>query len=142
MGFVKTPEQVAEIEGLLAETRYIVDQVAIGFETTEEFVRAVLPPPLTPTERPSGMACVTRGQSTFCGEYDLAWVGINAQHGDLFGVYTLAMIVAGDMGELPITAGRETWGEVKKQGRMGYSRDSDHVRGFAERHGVRLIEIE
>jgi acetoacetate decarboxylase len=142
MGFVKTPEEVAEIAGLLAETRYVVDQVAIGFETTEEFVRAVLPPVLSPIEKPAGMACVTRGQSSFCGEYDLAWVGLYAAYGDLVGVYTLSMIVAGDLGEVPITAGRDTWGEVKKQGKIGYSRDTDYVRGFAERHGVRLIEIE
>lgn len=142
MGFVKTQEQVAEIEGLLEATRYVVDQVAIGFETTEEFVRSVLPPVLEPAERPGGMVCVTRGQSSFCGEYDLAWVGINARYGDTVGVYTLSMIVNGDMGELPITGGREIWGEVKKQGRIGYSRDSDHVRGFVERHGVRIIELE
>jgi acetoacetate decarboxylase len=142
MSFVKTADEVAEIQRLLTATRYVVDQLVIGFRTTEEFVREVLPPCLGPAEKPSGMAAICRGQSSFCGEYDLAWVGLNARYGEIEGIYTLSMLVSGDSGDMPVILGREVWGEVKKHARLGYSHDGPRVRGYAERHGVRVVEIE
>ena len=44
MGFVKTPEEVKEIQALLSKGRFTVESVSIEFETTFEFLRKVLPP--------------------------------------------------------------------------------------------------
>jgi acetoacetate decarboxylase len=64
---------------------------------------------------------------------------INARYGDAVGTYFLTLVVSGDM---PVTLGRELWGEPKKPGTAQLFRDGNALYGYGERHGTRIIEIE
>lgn len=138
MGYVKTKAEVAEIQRMMTHARYVCDGVTVAFETTPAFVEYILPPCLQPTPQPTGFVNVSRWQSVHSGEFDLAWVGIMAQFGNIEGAYTIAMLLNGDT---PISIGRERWGEVKKRAELGYFHDGPHLYGFGARNGVRLIEV-
>ena len=139
MGYVKTREEVARIQELLTVGHFQIEGLAIEFETTPEFVREVLPPCFAAVETPRALARVSRWQSHLCGEFDSAIVGLIARYGDLEGFYTLLMVVRGDM---PVTIGRELWGEVKKTGSARLYGHGAAMYGYAERNGTRLVEIE
>ncbi len=139
MGFVKTADEVTALEEFYRNPRWLLDGIQVQFETTEEFVRSVLPPCLEPTPAPGGVVSMGRWQSACCGEFETACVFVNAVHEGDVGVYTLTMIVTGDT---PVTWGREVWGEVKKTGQIGYYPSDTHFYGYAERNGTRLIQID
>ncbi len=138
MAFVKTPQECAAIQRLFARPRWLLDGVRVRFATSADFIDYVLPPCLQPTNDPSAIVSVGRWQSACCGEFDTASVYVTCTDGMDVGLYNVAMIVTGDT---PVTWGREVWGEVKKRGDIGYYRGPSSVHAFAERNGVRLIEI-
>ncbi|UNB52930.1 acetoacetate decarboxylase family protein [Mycolicibacterium sp. YH-1] len=109
------------------------------FSTTSDFVASVLPPTLTPTRDPIGFAAVSRWQGLGGGAMDIGAVCLAVMYGDIPGWYTLSLIVNSDMG---VAWGREMWGECKKLGNVDYRRDGRWFTGYAQRHGVRIIEIE
>jgi hypothetical protein len=139
MGYVKTPDELAQMQGVYKIARFQIDGLSIEFETTPEFVREVLPPCFGPLETPKALARVSRWQSALCGEFDTAIVGLMARYGDIEGFYTLLMVVTGDM---PVTLGREMWGEVKKTGSAFLYTYRGSMYGYCERNGTRLVEIE
>jgi acetoacetate decarboxylase len=139
MGFVKTPEEVKEIQQLLAEGRFTTEGVTVEFETTREFVRSVLAPCFEPTDKPIAYANVSRWQSNVCGEFDCAIVFLQCRYKDYQGTTMLSIIISGDM---PVSIGREMWGEPKKTGTAQLFVDGHEVYGYAERNGARLIEID
>jgi acetoacetate decarboxylase len=138
MGYVKSAEEVEEIQRHISPSTYVGDQLSVEFETTAEFVKYILPPCLDPPERPTGLVNVSRWQSTVAGEFDVAWVGVMARYGEIEGTYTVEMLLSGDT---PVSIGRERLGEVKKRGEMGYFHDGPYIYGFGARHGVRVIEV-
>jgi acetoacetate decarboxylase len=74
-----------------------------------------------------------------CGEFDCGMVWVAARYGDLEGFYCPLMIVSGDM---PVTIGRELWGEPKKLGSSQFYRDGDDIYAYGERNGTRLAQID
>jgi acetoacetate decarboxylase len=138
MGYVKTAEEVSDIQQLLSSARFLADAVTVEFETTTEFVEYLLPPCLEPAAEPLGFVNVSRWQSAYCGEFDAAWVGVKARFEDIEGSYTIELMIDRDTA---IATGREQWGEVKKRADMGYYHDGPYIYGYAERYGVRLIEV-
>ena len=78
-------------------------------------------------------------QSRVCGEFESAALMVYARYGDVVGTYFLTLVVSGDM---PVTFGRELWGEPKKLGSSRLYRDGDTMYGYGERNGTRLIAIE
>lgn len=139
MAYVKTPAEIAAMRPMFAKPKFLLDGLRIEFETSMDFIKSVLPPCLEAPAKPVALASVGRWQSWACGEFDTACIYVGARHKDIEGFYNLTMLVSGDM---PITWGREVWGEGKKQATMGYHRDGGDFYGFGERNGVRLIEIE
>ncbi|MDE1166166.1 MAG: acetoacetate decarboxylase family protein [Pseudomonas sp.] len=139
MGFVKTPEELQDIQRILAEGRCTIEAVSIEFETTFEFLRAVLPPCFDLPEQPIAIASVSRWQSELCGEFDCGIISLKCRYQELEGTTMLVLIVSGDM---PVTIGREMWGEAKKTGSAQVYLDGHQAYGFCERNGARLIEIE
>jgi acetoacetate decarboxylase len=139
MGYVKTPQEVARTQGLLsAGSRFQVESLSLEFETTAEFVREVLPPCFAPVETPRALARVSCWRSDQ-EDFDSAIVGLIARYGELEGFYTLLMVLNGDM---PVTRGRELWGEVKKTGSARLYHLGGAMYGYGERNGTRLVEIE
>ncbi|MCY1273687.1 Acetoacetate decarboxylase (ADC) [compost metagenome] len=138
MGFVKTAEEVKEIQKLLADGRFTTEGVTVEFETTPEFVRSVLAPCFEPAETPTAYANISRWQSAMCGEFECAIVFLRCRYKEHEGTTMLWILVSGDM---PVTIGREMWGEPKKTGNAQVYMDGHEFYGFAERNGTRLIEI-
>ena len=139
MSFVKTKEELQEIQRILSEGRCTIEAVSIEFETTFEFLRSVLPPCFDLPETPTAIASISRWQSELCGEFDCGIISLKCRYKELEGTTMLVLIVSGDM---PVTIGREMWGEAKKTGIAQVYMDGHEAYGFCERNGVRLIEIE
>lgn len=139
MGFVKTAAEVSEIEQLFNKGQFTTESVTIEFETTAEFLREVLPPCFDMPDTPLCYANVSHWQSALCGEFDCGIIYLSCKHKGEAGTTMLTLFVSGDM---PVTIGREMWGEGKKTGIARFYRDGDEVYGYCERNGVRLIEID
>lgn len=138
MGYVRTPEEIDRIQELTRRSRFTLEGISIEFETTDEFVRSVLPPCLEP-DGARGLVTVSRWQSAVCGEFESTAVMVNARWDKYVGTYFLNLIVSGDM---PITLGRQLWGEPKKRGDSQLYRDGDNVYGYCERNGTRIVQID
>lgn len=138
MAYVRTAEEIDRIQALVRTARFALEGVSIEFETTKEFARSVLPPCLEPVEA-RGVITVSRWQAGVCGEFESTAVMLNAKWREYVGTYFLTLIVSGDM---PVTIGRELWGEPKKLGDSHLYRDGDDVYAYGERHGVRVVEID
>lgn len=139
MGFVKTPQELEEIQGILSRGQCTIEGISIEFETTFEFLRSVLPPCFDLPEKPIAIASVSRWQSELCGEFDCGIISLKCRYKELEGTTMLLLIVSGDM---PVTIGREMWGEAKKTGTALVYMDGHEGYAYSERNGVRLIEIE
>ncbi len=139
VSFVKTKEEIERIRKIIYPTHFQYEALVVAFEIPEDFLTSILPPCFEPS-RTSRIAKVqvSRWQSLRSG-FDCAVVDLPARHGDFEGWYHLTHLISGDM---PITVGREMWGEAKKRGEMSLTVDGNKAYGYGERNGVRLIEIE
>src|SRR5690348_12484500 len=113
MPFVATKDQVEAFQAFSHRPGFSQEAVSVNFVTTEEFVRSVLPPGLEPADRPVGSVSISTWESKLCGEFECTMVSLQAKHKGVEGKYILTLVVSGDM---PVTWGREVWGEVKKTG--------------------------
>lgn len=139
MSFIRTAQEIAEIEELFAKGLFTVEGLSIEFTTTREFMRKVLPPCFELADEPLAYANVSRWQSALCGEFDCGVIFLTCRYKEHVGTTMLALYVSGDM---PVTIGREMWGEGKKTGTAQLYVDGHQAYGYTERNGVRLIEIE
>jgi acetoacetate decarboxylase len=144
MGFVKTPAEIAAIKERLADVRYVAESLSIGFRTTPEFAREVLPPCLEPLADASGMVTVAQSQSVHVGEHTAAAVYLGAQFEGIVGWYALSLLISTEINQLH---GRERWGMAKKRldaGELYRDGGGDHMAmfGYATRVGTRVIEID
>jgi acetoacetate decarboxylase len=139
MGWVKTPEEVARIQRVLAAPRFTdAERLQVDFLTTPEFVRSVLPPGLEPAAEPIASASVGVFRSNCVGNFSGGSIALMARHGAVEAAYVLCMYMTTDHA---IVFGRDLFGEPKKQAKIELHRHGDHARGSVERHGVRLIDI-
>jgi acetoacetate decarboxylase len=140
MGFVKQSEEITRIEHALSHPRFVGGQMlSVEFTTDESFIEAVLPPPLEPTDTPTVRAMVGRWQSNCVADFAGGSIYVSAQHEGVVGEYVLAMYMDGDV---PTIYGRDLFGEPKKIARSALLRRGDNFRGWVERNGVRIIEIQ
>src|SRR3989304_4888637 len=145
MSYVWSQEQVDRYFGYYRDITDHHEFASVSYDTTEEFVRSVLPPCLEPAARPT----VSVGVSAFMefvggapnrpGRDRAALIGVNARHGGLEGTYYLTVV---ETEEVNIVTGRELWGMPKKQGQVDFFNDGDRLFGYVERRGHRLIELE
>ncbi|KAH6687426.1 hypothetical protein F5X68DRAFT_231894 [Plectosphaerella plurivora] len=139
MSFVATADQVKVFEEFSSKPSFSQEAIIVDFTTTEEFVRSVLPPNFEPGDTPTGHILLSCMESRLCGEFDCAIVSLDVKFRGVSGTYMLEIIVSGDT---PVTWGREVWGECKKTGTCRMWRSGNHRYAYAERNGVRLIELE
>jgi len=140
MGFVKTSEEIARIRRVLTEPHFVnMEDLQISFLTDPQIVARLLPPPLKPSDRPVVTVMIAHFQSNCVGDYDSGLIMLPAKYGDIEGAYYLAMIVSTDAA---LIYGRELEGSPKKLGTAGIIRQGTKMYGWAERHGVKLIEIK
>ncbi len=143
--YVMTPEDLAIFESSTqwpTVCPYQMEGISLEFTTTEEFVQSVLPPCFDPVDEPRGVAAVgsyRRDDGAGRLEMDSASIFLEASYQGRVGLYTLTMLVSGDM---PVTLGRERFGEVKKRGKSRMYFDGKSMYAYGERHKVRIMEIE
>lgn len=140
MGFVKTAEEIQEIERRLARPEFVSgERLTVEFLTDPALVAHLLPPPLQPASAPLVLASVGRWQSNCVGDYGGGSIYLRACHGNLDGAYALAMFMDS---EPAVIFGREVFGEPKKFASSGLFRRGNGFHGYIERHGTRVLELQ
>jgi acetoacetate decarboxylase len=139
--YVKTPAEVQELLKLHAEPGFYGRRgLAVQFETDPDFVRAILPPPLVPSDRPLASAGVSSFSSSNCvGPFDGGSITFRCRYGDLEGQYCLTMPMNTDTA---VVFGRELYAEPKKLAQVSITRDGSRARGTVTRHGVTYITLD
>lgn len=139
MGFIKTLEEVSEISQKNGEF-YDAEVLTVFFETKQEVVEKLLPPPLKPAALPVGGAFVANYPKTNFGvTYLESALFLLAQYNGEEGAFCLAMPVTDD---IALILGREVFGYPKKMAEISFERDGNNVRGWTERHGIRFFEVK
>lgn len=139
MGFVKTREEIARLEQIVSNPRFVnAEMLQIDFLTDPATVARLLPPTLQPVDTPLVTASVGRWQSNCAGDFEGGAVHLAAKHGDIEAGYVLAMYMNWDA---PIIFGREVFGEPKKLARMGMNHRGTAMSGWVERYGRRIFEL-
>jgi len=138
--FVKTPEEIRQIQGIYARPQFLGSRtLTVLFETTPDAIRALLPPPLEPTPEPLGSAWVGEIRNSNCvGPFLGAALYLRARYKDIVGNYCLTMPMSTAEA---VTFGRELYGEPKKLGKVIFQREGDHVWGSVERHDIRFLSL-
>jgi acetoacetate decarboxylase len=140
MGFVKNSEEIARIEHALSFPRFVGGQMlSVEFSTDESVIAEVLPPPLEPAEAPNVRAMVGRWQSNCVGDFYGGSIYVAARHEGIDGEYVLAMYMDNDV---PTIYGRDLFGEPKKIADSNLVRRGDAFRGYIDRGGVRIVELQ
>lgn len=121
-----------------AAPRFVGEQLLVRFRTDPEVYRLLLPPPLEPADDPVAVAAVGRWSSNCVGDYAGGSVALTAVHDGDTGGFAVGMWMDA---EPAVTFGREVFGEPKKLGTSGLVRDGSRVRGWIDRHGVRLVSL-
>lgn len=140
MGFVKTPEEIARLERVLSEPRFVAgERLTVEFLTHPETYARLLPPPLEPAAVPLVVAGIGRWRSNCVGDYAGGSLSLAASYDGMEGGFAVAMWMDS---EPAVAFGRDLFGEPKKQAASNLFRDGDRVHAWIERHGVRLVSIE
>lgn len=138
MGFVMSAEEIAAAASVLKRVHYKVEALWLEFETDLEFVREMLPPRYQPDANRSALVTMGRFASKR-SSFGATLVDLPARFEEHEGMYGLVHLVTGDM---PVTIGREMWGEPKKSANIEFQHDDGTVSAHAERNGTRLVEVE
>ncbi|MFF3573379.1 acetoacetate decarboxylase family protein [Nocardia jiangxiensis] len=143
-GFVRTEEEVRNIENFLAPSRFVGEELVVDFETTWEFARENLPPVFEPIgDKAAGTAKayaeIAQFDGAYCGPMDCAIVALHATYEGVEGFWHLIQLISG---ELPVIIGRELWGETKKFGTSRIYKDGVSFFGTSERLGHTVFELE
>lgn len=138
MGFVKSLEEITE-SYLKNLEFYDAEMFVTYFITKPEVARRLLPPPLKPAAMPLGYVLLANYPRTNFGvTYLESALCLAANFNGEMGLYCLSMPVTNDMA---LIIGRETFGYPKKMANIHLKRDGNEVEGWAERHGVRLLDV-
>lgn len=113
--------------------------VTVVWETDIDVIRAVLPPPLEPSEPRARLRFATVDMGTGIPVFGAGWFGVRARHGNVEGEYALFMPMTTEQATV---GGRETFGEPKKIGAVSIAVEGDHVHARFERMGFPLAEVK
>jgi acetoacetate decarboxylase len=139
MGLVKTADEVARIQSVLRQPRFVAaEMLSIDFLTHPETVAAVLPPGLEPAAEPLMTAMVGRWRSNCVGDYCGGAIYVLARYREIEAFYVLAMYMDTDAA---IMFGRDVFGEPKKRAESNLQRRGHSMQGTVDRNGTRLIDI-
>jgi acetoacetate decarboxylase len=105
------------------------------YETDPGVVAALLPPPLTPGERPEVWVSIGDMPDIKLG---VAQVAVSCRYGDEAGWYCLHLPMTT---EAAVVGGRERYGENKKIADIRFARDGDHIEASVTRYGITYLEV-
>src|SRR4249919_1377406 len=112
--------------------------VTVWWETDLDVIRAVLPPPLEPSEPLARIRFATVDMGTGIPVFGAGWFGVRAKHGSVEGEYPLFMPMTTEQATV---GGRETYGEPKKIGGVSIEVDGDQLHARIERMGFPIAEV-
>lgn len=144
-GYVKSDEELHNIKSLVTPYRYVLTEVGIGFETTWEFAREVIPPCLEPVgdearNLATGSASVfSPCQCPHAGDFDELCIALKAKFEDYYASWPLTVLVNT---EAHLAWCKDVYGDTAKLGDARLYQDGEVHYAFGERRGVRLAEIE
>jgi len=119
---------------------YDIESLSVYWETKTEIVEKLLPAPLQPAKRPIAVAYIANIPKTNFGvSYVESGLSLRCEYNGEEGSYIISMPVDNDMA---MAAGREFIGFPKKIGKLHMKREGKEVKGWVERQGTRLIEIQ
>jgi len=131
---VLNPTEVKEMLQKFVPNFTGINALNVVFETTPEFVREVLPPPLEPTAAP----LVTISMQ-ITDQYKGMTCLVASRYKNIEGNFGLGYVMNSDTA---VIFGRELWGEPKKVGKTKITRNGDELIGTVERYGQELIRIK
>jgi acetoacetate decarboxylase len=141
--YVKTLEQVkraAEANPEFLEST--VTSLRAVYETEPAIVAAVMPKPLSPTDRPE--VCVTCSHVAMHISPELtieigsAIFGVRASYDGEEGIYLITMPMTTEQAVVP---GRETYGEPKKIAQIDFELDGPDLSAVVTRMGIPYLEV-
>jgi acetoacetate decarboxylase len=139
MGFVKTREEVARIQKVLKQPRFVgSEMLSIDFLTRPEIIAKVLPPGFEPAKEPLITAMVGRWRSNCVADYCGGAIYVHCRYAGVDATYVLAMYMDTDHA---IMLGRDVFGEPKKRATSNLYRRGNAMHGYIDRLGVRLLDI-
>src|SRR3954470_11786860 len=109
--------------------------VTVVWETDIDAIRAVLPPPLEPSDPLARIRFATVNMGTGIPVFGAGWFGVRARHGRVEGEYPLFMPMTTEQATI---GGRETYGEPKKIGSVTIDVTGDSIRAQFSRLGMPL----
>lgn len=138
--FVKSPEEIARLQAILAAPSFFdIRTLALSIETDPAVVRELLPPPLEPGDSARVTLSVSDIRESNCvGPFRGASVNIACRYGGEEGLYCLAMPMSTGPA---VTFGRELFAEPKKLADIDLAVQFPHARGAVRRHGVTFMEL-
>ena len=135
----RPPEQQRNREVEATSATIWSTAVTAVWETDPDVIRAVLPPPLEPSEPLARIRFATVDMGTGIPVFGAGWFGVRAKHGSVEGEYPLFMPMTTEQSTI---GGRETYGEPKKIGNVSIVVEDAHVRARFERMGFVLAELQ
>jgi acetoacetate decarboxylase len=138
--YVKSADEIRDLLQRHAEPAFLDRRgLAIQFETDPEFVRAILPPPLAPAERPlASVGLSSFGASNCVGPFDGGAITVRCRYGDLEGQYCITMPMSTDTA---VIYGRELYAEPKKLAAVTVAREGGRAQATVTRMGVTTITL-
>jgi acetoacetate decarboxylase len=138
--YVKSAEEIRELLRRHAAPAFLGRRgLAVQFETDPGFVRAVVPPPLEPLDRPLASVGISSFRASNCvGPFDGGAITVRCRYGDLEGQYCITMPMSTDTA---VIYGRELYAEPKKLATVTVEREGDHARATVERYGITTIAL-
>jgi acetoacetate decarboxylase len=113
--------------------------VTVVWETDPDVIRAVLPPPLEPSEPLARIRFATVDMGTGIPTFGAGWFGVRARHAGTEGEYALFMPMTTEQATI---GGRETFGEPKKIGAVEIAVANDTISARISRMGFTVAEVE
>jgi acetoacetate decarboxylase len=134
----RAPEQQRNREIEATSARIWSTAVTVVWETDLDVIKAVLPPPLEPSEATARIRFATVDMGTGIPVFGAGWFGVRARHGRVEGEYALFMPMTTEQATV---GGRETYGEPKKIGAVSIAVDGNNLTARFERMGFTLAEV-
>ena len=135
----RPPDQQRNREVEAVSAKIWSTAVTVIWETDLDVIRAVLPPPLEPSEPLARVRFATVNMGTGIPVFGAGWFGVRARHGSVEGEYPLFMPMTTEQATI---GGRETYGEPKKIGAVAIDLDGDRLHARFERMGFVLAEVQ
>ena len=141
MRLLKSSDEIAAIQSQYSRAHFLgVRQLAVYFETTEEAIRELLPPPLKPAPEPLGAVIFAEiGNSNCMGAFNGGSVYLRARYQDVTGHYCIA---APRSTVEAVTVGREIFGEPTKLARVVFETMQDEIGNLANTFNEMMSRLE